>query len=61
MYAGEDGATIEGAVKLVKYAFCFEQWEVFEALNDTVLAYLRVSRFIDIVARLTHSLSTFLH
>ena len=39
---GEDGVTIDGAIKLVKFAFCFEQWEVFEALNDAVLHYLRV-------------------
>lgn len=43
MTTGEDGATIEGAIKIVKYAFCFEQWEVFEVLSDTVLTYLRVS------------------
>ena len=24
------------------FSFCFEQWEVFEALNDSVLHYLRV-------------------
>lgn len=40
---GEDGATLEGAIKLTKFAFCFEQWEVFEALNEAVLAYLGVS------------------
>ena len=39
---GEDGVTIDGAIKLVKFAFCFEQWEVFEVLNDAVLHYLRV-------------------
>ncbi|XP_052780184.1 cilia- and flagella-associated protein 54-like isoform X4 [Mya arenaria] len=39
---GEDGATIEAAIKLVKLAFCYEQWEVFEALNDSVLTYLRI-------------------
>ena len=41
-FTGEDGVTIDGAIKLVKFAFCFEQWEVFEALNDSVLHYLRV-------------------
>lgn len=40
---GEDGVTIDGAIKLVKFAFCFEQWEVFEPLNEAVLHYLRVS------------------
>ncbi|KAL4227140.1 hypothetical protein ACF0H5_015113 [Mactra antiquata] len=39
---GEDGATIEGAIKIVKYAFCFEQWEVFEVLSDIVLTYLKI-------------------
>ena len=39
---GEDGVTIDGAIKLVKFAFCFEQWEVFQVLNDAVLHYLRV-------------------
>ncbi|XP_053377953.1 cilia- and flagella-associated protein 54-like isoform X4 [Mercenaria mercenaria] len=39
---GEDGATVEGAIKIVKYAFCYEQWDVFEVLSDTVLTYLRI-------------------
>jgi hypothetical protein len=39
---GEDGATIDGAIKLVKMAFCFEQWEIFDALIESVLGYLRV-------------------
>ncbi|XP_063397833.1 cilia- and flagella-associated protein 54-like isoform X1 [Mytilus trossulus] len=39
---GEDGATIDGAIKLVKMAFCFEQWDVFDALIESVLGYLRL-------------------
>ncbi|XP_052282343.1 cilia- and flagella-associated protein 54-like isoform X6 [Dreissena polymorpha] len=39
---GEDGATVEAAIKLVKFAFSFEQWDVFESLNDTLLTYLRI-------------------
>ncbi|XP_021355787.1 cilia- and flagella-associated protein 54-like isoform X2 [Mizuhopecten yessoensis] len=39
---GEDGATIEGAIKLVKMAYCFEQWEVFDQLIESVLMYIRI-------------------
>ncbi|XP_069141650.1 cilia- and flagella-associated protein 54-like isoform X4 [Argopecten irradians] len=39
---GEDGATIEGAIKLVKMAYCFEQWEVFDILIEGVLMYIRI-------------------
>ncbi|KAK3608116.1 hypothetical protein CHS0354_004771 [Potamilus streckersoni] len=39
---GEDGATIDGAIRLTKYAFGYEQWEVFDSLVENVLAYLRV-------------------
>lgn len=40
---GEDGCSIEGAIRLVKLAYSFEQWEVFDSLIENVLTYIRVS------------------
>lgn len=40
---GEDGSSIEGAIRLVKLAYSFEQWEVFDSLIENVLTYIRVS------------------
>lgn len=40
---GEDGCSIEGAIRLVKLAYSFEQWEVFDSLVENVLTYIRVS------------------
>lgn len=39
----EDWTTIDGAIKLVKLAYCYEQWDVFDGLVDSVLGLLRVS------------------
>lgn len=40
---GEDGSSIEGAIRLVKLAYSFEQWEVFDSLIENILTYIRVS------------------
>nr|XP_034306398.1 cilia- and flagella-associated protein 54 isoform X5 [Crassostrea gigas] len=39
---GEDGSSIEGAIRLVKLAYSFEQWEVFDSLIENVLTYIRI-------------------
>ncbi|KAK3102398.1 hypothetical protein FSP39_011137 [Pinctada imbricata] len=39
---GEDGCTIEGAIKLVKLAYCFEQFDWFDAMIEPVMTYLRI-------------------
>lgn len=39
---GEDGCSIEGAIRLVKLAYSFEQWEVFDSLIENILTYIRV-------------------
>lgn len=39
---GEDGCSIEGAIRLVKLAYSFEQWEVFDSLIENLLTYIRV-------------------
>ncbi|XP_062618793.1 cilia- and flagella-associated protein 54-like [Saccostrea cucullata] len=39
---GEDGSSIEGAIRLVKLAYSFEQWEVFDTLIENVLTYIRI-------------------
>ncbi|XP_056000170.1 cilia- and flagella-associated protein 54-like isoform X4 [Ostrea edulis] len=39
---GEDGCSIEGAIRLVKLAYSFEQWEVFDTLVENVLTYIRI-------------------
>lgn len=43
LLTGEDGSSIEGAIRLVKLAYSFEQWEVFDSLIENVLTYIRVS------------------
>ena len=44
--SGEDGSTIEGAIKLVKLAYCFEQFEWFDAMIEPVMTYLRVCKIL---------------
>ena len=43
LIAGEDGCSIEGGIRLVKLAYSYEQWEVFDALIENILTYIRVS------------------
>lgn len=43
LLTGEDGSSIEGAIRLVKLAYSFEQWEVFDSLIENILTYIRVS------------------
>ncbi|XP_064604908.1 cilia- and flagella-associated protein 54-like isoform X2 [Liolophura sinensis] len=39
---GEDGVPLSAAVRLVKLAYCYEQWEAFDLLVDRVLSYIRM-------------------
>ena len=41
--SGEDGCSIEGGIRLVKLAYSYEQWDVFDALIENILTYIRVS------------------
>nr|XP_022298745.1 cilia- and flagella-associated protein 54-like isoform X2 [Crassostrea virginica] len=39
---GEDGCSIEGGIRLVKLAYSYEQWDVFDALIENILTYIRI-------------------
>ncbi|XP_023930113.1 cilia- and flagella-associated protein 54-like [Lingula anatina] len=39
--SGEDGVPLSGVIKLVKLAYCYEQWDLFDLLTENVQAYLK--------------------
>jgi hypothetical protein len=45
-YPGEDGVTLGVVAKLVKWAYCYRQWEFFDCWLPRVLAALLVNVLI---------------
>lgn len=41
--SGLDGVPISAVVKMVKLAYCFEHWDVFDVLIEPTRAFIRVS------------------
>lgn len=42
--AGMDGVPLSAVVKLIKLAYCFEHWDVFDTLVDPIKQFIKVSR-----------------
>lgn len=38
----EDGVPLSAVVKLVKLAYCYEQWDIFDSLVEMTLSYMKV-------------------
>ena len=38
-----DGVPISAVIKLVKLAYCYEQWDVFDSLSEPARNYVKVS------------------
>ena len=42
MLLGEDGVPLSAVVKVIKLAYCYEQWDTFDALLEYTTAYIAV-------------------
>lgn len=40
--SGEDGVTLESVVRFIKLAFCYDMWNIFDAMLDCTLIYIKV-------------------
>lgn len=40
--AGMDGVPISAVVKLAKLAYCFEHWDIFDAMVDPIKIFIKV-------------------
>ena len=41
--SGMDGIPISAVVKLAKLAYCFEHWDIFDAMVDPIKHFIKVS------------------
>lgn len=45
---GMDGVPISAVVKLLKLAYCFEHWDVFDVMVDPIRRHIRVRDFLNL-------------